>query len=116
LLCDDDVDVRELMSKVLSETGCSVHAADGASAAQRILANGIDPDLLIVDYAMPETNGLDLIKEARRNRPRLKVLLVTGYAGVPQAAEAEGITVLRKPFSPADLVRQVSHLLDAHVA
>jgi DNA-binding NtrC family response regulator len=104
------------MSNVLSETGCSVHEADGARSARRILANGIDPDLFIVDYAMPDTNGVDLIKEARRNRPGLKVLLVTGYAGAPQEAEAEGITVLRKPFSPADLIRQVSHLLDAHVA
>ena len=112
LLCDDDPDVCMLVGEVLREMGYSVHEADGPESARRILAAGAAFDLFIVDYAMPGMDGLELITQARRNRPDLKVLLITGHADAPQRADAEGIAALLKPFKPADLTHRVAHILD----
>ena len=51
----------------------------GLAALAQIEAGDI-PDLLVTDFAMPGMNGLTLIKEARRHRPGLPALLLTGYA------------------------------------
>jgi signal transduction histidine kinase len=112
LVCDDDTDVRMLISEVLRERGCSVQEADGPASARRILATGAAFDLFIVDYAMPGMDGLQLINEVRRSRPDLKVLLITGHADAPQRADAEGIAPLLKPFRPVDFALRVDRILD----
>jgi CheY-like chemotaxis protein len=67
-----------------------------------------EPDLLMVDLAMPGMNGLEVIAEARRLHPRLPVILATGYADVDVAQmSAEGCAILRKPFQIGDLARAV---------
>jgi CheY-like chemotaxis protein len=115
LLCDDDPDVCMLVGEVLREMGCSVHEADGPDSARRILGTGAAFDLFIVDYAMPGMDGLELITEARRNWPDLKVLLITGHADAPQKDDAEGIAALLKPFKPADLTHRVARILDSNL-
>ena len=73
-------------------------------------------DLLISDFAMPGMNGLMLIHEARRRRPELPALLLTGYAdaGVRLAledAKTGSTALLRKPVSGAELAERVVALL-----
>jgi signal transduction histidine kinase len=112
LLCDDDQDVRRFVSELLKSNGYTVHEAGSPEAAFRILDDRAAFDLLIVDYAMPGTNGLEIIRQAWHQRPRLKVLLITGYAGaVPDAVT--GVPLLRKPFRPTELSQTVSRILAA---
>jgi len=110
LLCDDDPDVRGILGEVLQTAGYILHVANSPSATLRILEEAPEIDLLIVDYAMPEMNGLELIQEACQRRPSLKTLLITGDVG----ALSDGISrvpLLPKPFGPTELAQRVSGIL-----
>ena len=112
LLCDDDHEVRRFVSELLTSSGYTVHEASSPEAAFRILEDRNAVDLLIADYAMPGIDGLELIRQARRQRPGLRTLLITGHAGVPGSA-ATDVPLLRKPFGPAELPHTVSQILTA---
>jgi signal transduction histidine kinase len=112
LLCDDDDDVRHFTGEYLASLGYEVHVANDGGEALRLLERRADIELLIVDYAMPGINGLETIRRARQRLPRLKPLLITGYAsGV--SGNTAGISLLRKPFAPAELAQRVAEILGA---
>ncbi len=81
-----------------------------APAALERISAGEEIDLLITDYLMPGMRGSELVEEARRLRPGLPVLLMTGYANLAKG-EAAGLPRLAKPFREADLARAVAALL-----
>jgi CheY-like chemotaxis protein len=112
LLCDDDHEVRRFVSEFLTSRGYTVHEAGSADAAFLILEEKEAVDLLIADYAMPGINGLEIIRQAQRQRPGLRILLITGNAGVLGSAAAD-VPLLRKPFGPAELSKAVSQILTA---
>jgi signal transduction histidine kinase len=112
LLCDDDDDVRCFIGEFLASLGYDVHVATDGGEALRFLERCANIELLIVDYAMPGMNGLETIRRARQQLPDLKPLLITGYAsGV--SGNTAGISLLRKPFAPAELARRVAEILAA---
>ena len=119
LVVDDDPTVREVLVSEMTEQGYHVsQACDGLEALARI-DDGVTVDLLISDYAMPGMNGLILIQEARRRRPELPALLLTGYANesvrlAAEDADIGGMVLLRKPVSYAALSQGAAALL-AHV-
>ena len=112
LLCDDDDDVRRFLSELLKSNGYMVREASGAGAALRILEESAAVDLLIVDYAMPGINGLEIIRQAGHRRPSLKTLLITGDAGAVFDGVV-GVPLLRKPFGPAEFSQIVAEILAA---
>ena len=112
LLCDDDPDVRGILGEVLQTEGYVLHLANGPSATLRILEGKAEIDLLIVDYAMPEMNGLELIQEACQRRPSLKTLLITGDVGALSGGISR-VPLLPKPFGPTELAQRVSGILAA---
>jgi signal transduction histidine kinase len=112
LLCDDDDDVRRFISEFLGSIGYRVHVANDGGSALEVLERCKEIELLIVDYAMPGMNGLETIRQVRQQRPGVKPLLITGYAGAI-AGNTAGIPLLRKPFSPAELARRVAGILTA---
>ena len=67
-------------------------------------------DLLLTDIVMPGMDGLELAKKAEELHPELKILFITGFAGM--APKAEHAMVLPKPFHLKDLVEHVETLLD----
>jgi len=110
LLCDDDDDVRRVVGAYLGSIGYSVHEAIGAETVLRMLDDNAAVDLLIVDYAMPGMNGTETLRQARRRRPGLKALLITGHAGAVRDGPAD-VAILRKPFGPGELARVVNATL-----
>ncbi|HBK06045.1 MAG TPA: hypothetical protein DDZ81_09290 [Acetobacteraceae bacterium] len=118
LLVDDEPAVRSVLAELLGEYDHTVsEAADAASALAR-LAAGLAVDVVVTDFAMPGgMDGIAFIKEARRLRPGLPVLLVTGHPGevssadLAEAAKAGRFAVLRKPFSVKTLEARVVALL-----
>jgi signal transduction histidine kinase/ActR/RegA family two-component response regulator len=120
LIVDDDAMVREVLAGQMEERGYRVaQAGDGLDALAQ-LDGGAAVDLLISDFAMPGMNGLMLIQEARRRRPELPALLLTGYADASvrlavEDVEAGGTTLLRKPVSGTALAERTAALL-AHAA
>ncbi len=116
LLVDDDPDVAEISAQLLGAEGYAVTRSQSGAAALALLDQGLAPDLLIADLAMPGISGLRLAALARARRPGLPVLLATGYVNDdPEAgfggAENPGYPVLEKPFRADALLAAVRALL-----
>ena len=107
LVVEDDGEVRAMLVESLRMLGYTVtEAADGRAGLNRLESD--KPDLLMVDFAMPGMNGIDVIAEARKMRQDLPVILATGYADVDISGLAvKRFTILRKPFQLDDLARTV---------
>jgi|SRR5688572_28143910 excisionase family DNA binding protein len=100
LVVDDEASIRDLLSKTLALAEYDVDLApDGRSALDRLR---ITPyDLLITDLKMPGVDGLTVIREGRRLRPDIPVIIITGYSTEASAIEAVNLGVsgyLTKPF------------------
>jgi CheY-like chemotaxis protein len=109
LVVDDDAMVRDTTCAALREFGYEVlEAGDGASALQ-ILDSNCAVDVLVTDLVMPGMPGAILALQARKRRPNLPVVLMTGYS---DALEPEGLDcpLLQKPFRPAQLAAIVAEL------
>jgi excisionase family DNA binding protein len=113
LVADDEPSIRELLGKTLALADYHVDSvADGRSALERLR---IDPyDLLIADLRMPGVDGLQLIREARRFSPDLKVIIITGHSSESAAIEAVNLGVngyLTKPFRVAQVLSAIAKAL-----
>ncbi len=112
VVVEDEPGVRSLVERVLARAGHRVLAfPDGSSAADTLADPAIQVDLLVTDLVMPGPNGIEVARRARRARPDLAVLLMSGYAA--DALRAEGvdegsIELLAKPFSAAELIERVT--------
>jgi excisionase family DNA binding protein len=100
LVVDDESAIRELLSKTLALAEYDVDlAADGRSALERLRI--IPYDLLITDLKMPGVDGLTVIREARRLKADIPVIIITGFSTEASAIEAVNLGVsgyLTKPF------------------
>jgi len=115
LVAEDDVDVRAYLTDVLRGLNYRVIAAPNAEAALEFLRTDRTVDLLLTDIIMPGWNGRELAKQAESLRPGLRVLYMTGYsrnAIVHQGRLDEGVDLLQKPVSQAQLATRVRTALD----
>ncbi|CAH2602799.1 Histidine kinase [Rhodovastum atsumiense] len=121
LLVDDEAGVREVLAEQMREAGHAVlDAAEGATALA-LLEAGEAVDLLITDLSMPGMDGAELIRQARRRRPGLPAILLTGFAteGAGPVAQGGGdgdVVQLRKPIQAEILAGRVAALLDREPA
>jgi CheY-like chemotaxis protein len=106
LAVDDDPIVLLNTATVLADMGHSVLQAESAQAALSLLSEN-EVDLLLTDYAMPLMSGGDLIERAREAKPGLKVIVVSGYADVPEGAVLD-VPRLAKPFTDAELAEAIA--------
>lgn len=114
LVVEDDAAMRELLDSYLLRQGYDVIDACDSDAALRVLQSDERIDLLLTDVVMPgQHDGFGLGKQARRLRPGLKVLHVTGYPdqinGNPLLVRSGAL--LQKPVHRADLLGRVGQLL-----
>ena len=100
LVVDDEATIRDLLSKTLALAEYDVDMAhDGRTALERLRV--IQYDLLITDLRMPGVDGLTVIREARRLKSDLPVIIITGFSNEASAIEAVNLGVsgyLTKPF------------------
>jgi excisionase family DNA binding protein len=100
LVVDDEATIRDLLSKTLALAEYDVDLApDGRGAIDRLRM--IPYDLLITDLRMPGVDGLTVIREARRLKADLPVIIITGFSNEASAIEAVNLGVsgyLTKPF------------------
>ncbi len=108
LVIEDDPEVRRVIVDSLELAGHRVTAAADGVQGLAIL-DEVEPELLIVDYAMPQMNGAEVIAAARSVRPGLPVVLATGYADMDEVGRVLGTqSILTKPFDIGSLQRAVS--------
>jgi excisionase family DNA binding protein len=100
LIVDDEAAIRDLLAKTLALAEYDVDVApDGRSALERLRT--LPYDLLITDLRMPGVDGLTVIREGRRYRPDIPVIIITGFSTEASAIEAINLGVsgyLIKPF------------------
>jgi excisionase family DNA binding protein len=118
LVVDDEASIRDLLSKTLALAEYDVDtAADGTTALDRMRA--VSYDLLIADLKMPGMDGLTLIRQAKRIKESLPVIIITGFSTESSAIEAVNLGVagyLTKPFRVPQVLAAASKALGAPAA
>jgi two-component system, cell cycle sensor histidine kinase and response regulator CckA len=114
LVVEDAPALRGVIQEALSGFGCKVlSAANGKEALTLLIEHECKIDLLLTDVVMPGMNGPTLAKEVRALHPQTKILYMTGYSGefIRVDMLTPGVSLIQKPFTPADLGRKVSKML-----
>ena len=105
LLVEDEPMVRAVAERALTRHGYRVITADNGEEALEQLGKGEHIDLLISDVVMPGMDGPTVVREARKSRPDLKILFMSGYAEeqLRNSIDIENVNFLPKPFSVTEL-------------
>ena len=120
LVAEDQTAVRILLRETLERYGYTVlEGHDGRDALDLARKFGVNKiDLLVTDVIMPRMNGLELAHEMLAENPRLRLMMISGYADDPQIVDkikTKGVAFLAKPFGPESLVRNVRAVLDSPI-
>ncbi len=114
LVVEDDPHVLALTEEGLTALGYAVTTADSANVALDILQRKDKIDLLFSDVVMPGgMTGFQLAQRARQLRPRLKVLLTSGYVGDAAKAWGDTFPLLDKPYESPALAARLRAILDS---
>jgi ATP-dependent Clp protease ATP-binding subunit ClpA len=115
LLVDDNRDLLRFLERLMADAGWRLLTAESAVEARRLCAEH-KPEAALLDYMLPDGNGVELAAEFKREAPRIMAIVMTG-AILPPEEEAEceehGIPVLRKPFLASDVMNRIRARLDA---
>lgn len=113
LVVEDDGEMRELLTDVLSDEGYEITlAADGSDAAVKMSEQAFD--LVITDMRMPQKGGLELLPDLKAACPSTPVILITAFGDWPTLIEAYdkgACDYINKPFKIEDLKRAVKKAL-----
>jgi DNA-binding NtrC family response regulator len=118
MLVDDEEIVCKRLKSALEKYGYLVDVCQsGESAIERLRQKRYD--IVITDIRMAEADGLDVLEAVRKISPRTKTIMITGYATVEVAREAQvkgAFDFIAKPFRPKDLrklIEKAARELDA---
>jgi ATP-dependent Clp protease ATP-binding subunit ClpA/CheY-like chemotaxis protein len=109
LLVDDNRDLLQFLERLMAAAGWRLFAAQSASAARR-LAEAEKPEAALLDYMLPDGNGVELGVEFLRTSPGMRVTIMTGTILPPEEealCEEHNFPVLRKPFLASDVMAQI---------
>ncbi|MDM0078612.1 PAS domain S-box protein [Variovorax sp. J2P1-59] len=113
LLVEDDPEIRSVVGSFLASMACEVTECANGEEAMHTLASNQDIDLLLTDILLGVgARGTELANAAHVLRPKLPVLLMSGYSG-ELLHESEGRELLRKPFTRADLEHAMARVTNA---
>jgi DNA-binding NtrC family response regulator len=114
LIVDDSPETLEMLERNLKSERYHVFTAPGVAEAIELLGHTL-VDLVITDYKMPKSSGMDLIRYVRENLRNTEVMMITGYATVEGAVEAiktGAEEYLTKPFTDEELFSAVRRALE----
>ena len=114
VVVDDEPSIVLMCRRVLEAQGHTVHGFTNVQEALGQLEVEA-ADLLVVDYKMPDLNGIEFIERAWSLRPGLRVVMITAHGTrevIGQATQSGVQNVLLKPFTPKELVQGVTAALD----
>jgi len=114
LLVDDDALIAGSTVALLEDLGHHVVEAHSGKEALAIVEEGLSPDLVITDHAMPGMTGVDLALTLRSRDPQLPILLATGYAELHGELPIE-LPRLAKPYTQEQLSLEIARLLPDRV-
>jgi signal transduction histidine kinase len=111
LVVEDDERARNIAVECVRELGYTVLQADNASSALKTLGERADIRLLMTDVVMPGDDGKKLAEAARRLRPGIKVLFMSGYTREATFCDPK-MQLLSKPFTLEEAARKIREALD----
>lgn len=116
LVVDDEPDIRSLVAEILEDEGYQVEMAEDAESARQ-KKNQRQPQLILLDIWMPDTDGITLLKEwVAKDKDLCPVIMMSGHGSVESAVEATRLGAydfLEKPLSLAKLLLTVERALEA---
>lgn len=117
LIVDDESAIRMLVKTLLEKEGYeTVEAAD--AAALRELFPSTQPDAILLDLKLPDSDGLDLLPQIKRNWPNSEVIVLTGHATIDAAVAATKLGAYdfqKKPFDPKALLLCIERAIEHKV-
>ncbi|TXL16603.1 transcriptional regulator [Methylococcaceae bacterium HT3] len=118
LVVDDEPDIRRLVQEILQDEGYTVYVAGNADQAKQMQQRH-QPDLILLDIWMPDTDGITLLKEWGEDSSfAAPVIMMSGHGTIETAVEATKLGAyefLEKPLSLARLLLVVERAVDAHM-
>ncbi len=111
LVVDDEIGIRELLSEILFDEGYQVYLAENAEQA-RVHRNEHEPDLVLLDIWMPETDGVTLLREwVEQDLLTMPVVMMSGHGTIETAVEATrigAVDFLEKPIALQKLLSTIA--------
>jgi len=111
MVVDDEEDFLELVKETVSNLGFNVIAVSSGKEALSILKNSSDIKVVLTDLVMSETNGIELVKEARKQGINLNFIIMTAYGEMESYIEAMNLGVvdyISKPINREQLIHLIS--------
>ena len=102
LLVDDEQEFLEIMSERMQARGMEVITASSAEKALSLLEKE-SFDAIVLDFQMPDIDGMEALKAMKKKRPESQIILLTGYATIEKSVEAMKIGATDFLEKPADL-------------
>jgi len=111
LVVDDEIGIRELLSEILFDEGYQVHLAENAVQA-RAFRHEREPDMVLLDIWMPDTDGVTLLKEwVEQDLLTMPVVMMSGHGTIETAVEATrigAVDFLEKPIALQKLLSTIA--------
>jgi len=111
LVVDDEIGIRELLSEILFDEGYQVYLAENAEQA-RAYRNEHEPNLVLLDIWMPDTDGITLLKEwVEQDLLTMPVVMMSGHGTIETAVEATrigAVDFLEKPIALQKLLSTIA--------
>lgn len=112
LVVDDDRDMCRIISSFLKDEGHRVDKAyDGEQAIKKIKRRGYN--LMLLDYKLPDMDGINVLKAVRRIEPSIKVIMISAYGSTSIKSIAKKLRVYRFLDKPFDVNRLIKIVKDA---
>lgn len=114
LVIDDEQIVLDSVSKILTDEHYSVEVSLSGRGG-RDMALEKNYDIILTDIRMPDMGGMRVLRDIKRAKPALPVVIITGYATVRSAVQAMKLGAadyIEKPFTPDQLLKAIASALD----
>ena len=112
LVCDDEEGIRESFKLILEDNYNLSFAHNGLEALEML--KSFVPDAMLLDIKMPKLHGLEILKQIKKLRPSLPVIIVTGYQSVEMAQEALRLGAsdyIPKPFESKQILSSIAEAI-----
>jgi DNA-binding NtrC family response regulator len=114
LVIDDEQIVLDSVSKILTDENYEVDVSlSGREGLNQAIQK--EYDIVLTDIRMPDIGGMRVLRDVKRSKPSLPVVIITGYASVKSAVQAMKLGAedyIEKPFTPDQLLKAVDAALD----